>query len=104
MQALRPFADTGGLHIDRRIGPRQRMHHQLGPAAQPLRHQLLVADALLIDVALEDPSRREGEQQQHDHDRGVDAQVEALHAAIMPAPEPATPSMRLRVRPKSNEP
>ena len=45
----------------------------------------LAADSLRcrspVDVLLDQEARGEGEQQQHRHHRGVDAEVEALHAA-----------------------
>ena len=83
------------------IGAGQRVAEQLGPGAHALAHDLLVADALVVEVALEDPARDQREQQQHHDDRGVDAQVEALHGrdgALMPRRRRRPASSRTRSR------
>ena len=53
-QALRPFAQRRGLLGRRRVGARQRVAEQLGPGGEPLVEDLLVARAVLVEVALDD--------------------------------------------------
>jgi hypothetical protein len=80
-QALRPVAQRRELRLGRGLGTGQRMVEQLGPGAEALARDLLVADAFVVEMALEHPAGDQGEEQQHHHHGGVDAQVEALHPA-----------------------
>ena len=99
-QALRPVAQRLDLHVCGGGGRRQRMAEQLGPGDQALADDLLVADPLVVEMALEHPAGDEREEQQHHHHGGVDAQIEALHRrrAVRPRRRRRPASSRTRSR------
>jgi hypothetical protein len=80
-QPLRPLAQGRSLGFEGRIGAGQGALDQVAPGLEPVVGRRLVQLPLAIDVPLDQEARSEGEQQQHRHHGGVDAEVKALHSA-----------------------